>query len=98
MVHPRPLTKSGALAIKHGTDALIITGSATGVETPLEKIIEVRKVFPSFPILVGAGVNEKNIREQFSYANGAIVGSSIKTNGIVDYKKAKKLRMKLTQK
>lgn len=88
MIKPRPLTTSAALAIQHGSDGLVITGQATGVETPIEKIREVREEFPQFPIFVGAGVNDKNIREQFSVANGAIVGSSIKTSDRIDLKKA----------
>ena len=91
MVRPRPLTKSAELAILHGADGLIVTGEATGVETPIEKIREVRKKFPQFPIFVGAGVNEKNIREQLSVANGAIVGTSIKTSERIDLRKAVRL-------
>lgn len=92
MIKPRPLTTSAALAIQKGSDGLIITGEATGVETPIEKIKKVRKRFPHFPIFVGAGVNEKNIREQFSVANGAIVGTSIKKGDKIDLHKAIRLR------
>ena len=92
MLVPRPLTVSAELAIQHGSDGLVITGQATGVETPIEKIREVREKFPQFPIFVGAGVNEKNIREQFSVANGAIVGSSIKEGGRIDLGKASRLK------
>lgn len=94
MIKPRPLTTSAALAIQHGTDGLIITGEATGVETPIERIREVREKFPQFPIFVGAGVNEKNIQEQFSVANGAIVGTSIKSGDKIDLRKAIRLRRK----
>ena len=92
MMQPRPLTVSAELAIKHGSDGLVITGRETGVETPIEKIREVRKAFTQFPIFVGAGVNEGNIREQFSVANGAIVGSSIKEGERIDFQKASRLK------
>lgn len=92
MLEPRPLAVSAELAIRHGSNGLVITGQATGVETPIEKIREVRKEFPQFPIFVGAGVNEKNIQDQFSVANGAIVGTSIKTDGVVDLQKAASLK------
>lgn len=92
MLKPRPLAVSAELAIKHGSDGLVITGQATGVETPIEKIREVREEFPQFPIFVGAGVNEGNIREQFSVANGAIVGSSIKEGERIDLGKASRLK------
>lgn len=95
MIKPRPLAVSAKLAIQHGSDGLIITGQATGMETPIEKIKEVRKKIPKFPIFVGAGVNEKNILEQFSVANGAIVGTSIKKDNKVDLKKAIRLKRQI---
>lgn len=95
MVKPRPLTTSAALAIKNGSDALVITGDATGKETPIDFIKQVKNKFPNFPVLVGAGINELNIVSQLSIANGAIVGSSLKTNNAVDVKKAKVIVEKL---
>lgn len=95
MIKPRPLATSAKLAIQHGADGLIITGNATGVETPLAKIKAVRKKFPQFPIFVGAGINEKNIREQFSVANGAIVGTSIKKGDEIDLRKAIRLKKQI---
>jgi len=92
MLKPRALTKSAELAIKNKSDGLIITGSATGEETPIEKIKEVRKKFPNFTIFVGAGVNKNNIKEQLSFATGAIVGTSIKVGGKINLKKAVGLR------
>ncbi len=92
MLTPRPLAVSAELVINSGSDGLVITGQATGVETPIEKIREVRKAFPQFPIFVGAGVNEGNIREQFSVANGAIIGSSIKEGERIDLIKASRLK------
>lgn len=95
MIKPRPLAASAALAIEEGSDGLVITGRTTGAETPIEKIKEVKKNFPDFPIFVGAGVNEKNIREQFSVANGAIVGTSIKKGDGIDLRKAASLRKQI---
>jgi hypothetical protein len=91
MITPRPLIESAKLAIDHGSDALVVTGVSTGVETPLEKIKEVRQAFSEFPILVGAGVHEGNILEQLSVANGALVGTSIKSGANIDREKAAKL-------
>lgn len=95
MIKPRPLATSAELAIHYGTNGLVITGEATGVETSIEKIKEVREKFPHFPIFVGAGVNEKNIQEQFSIANGAIVGTSIKSGEKIDLHKAIRLKKKI---
>lgn len=88
MLEKKSLAESARQAIEHGTDALIVTGEVTGQETPLEKIKIVKNAFPHFPILVGAGVNEANVRDQLAIADGAIVGTSIKTKGRIDFEKA----------
>jgi len=95
MIIPRPLIQSAKLAIANKSDGLVITGSATGVETPIVKIKDVRNKFPQFPIFVGAGINENNILEQLSVANGAIIGSSIKKGERIDLGKAKKIVSKI---
>ncbi|MCF0230180.1 MAG: BtpA/SgcQ family protein [Parasporobacterium sp.] len=63
-----------------GADAIIVTGSAIGLETPIEMISRVKKVV-KIPVIAGSGVNAGNIKEQFSIADGAIVGSSLKEGG-----------------
>ena len=95
MITPRPLTESAVLAIAAGSDGLVVTGEATGVETPLVCIKEVRGGVGDFPVFVGAGVSEANIKDQFEFATGAIVGSSIKTGDRVDVAKARGLSSSL---
>lgn len=87
----KTLQQSAQECIDYGSDGIVITGTATGVETPMEKIKTIRESFPDATLLVGAGINKDNILEQFKYVNGAIVGSSIKTGEYVDYNKAKEL-------
>ena len=63
-------------------DAVVTTGEGTGIETPLEKLAAFRKCMLSgAPLVVGAGVNAKNIESQFEYADCAIIGSAFKPNG-----------------
>lgn len=92
MMKLRPLSESARLAIEHGSGGLIVTGAATGVETPLRFVEEVHDAFPDFPVLIGAGVNAGNVREQLGVANGAIVGTSLKTGGRIDPRKAALLK------
>ncbi|MBK0418704.1 hypothetical protein JD276_06600 [Leucobacter sp. CSA1] len=71
------------------SDAIVVTGEGTGVETDLSKIRRFRSVLPEeFPLIVGAGVTDGNAAEQFRYADGAIVGSffkdSYRDTGVVD--------------
>lgn len=66
-----------------GADAIIVTGTHIGVETPIEIIQRVRKV-TKLPLIAGSGVKTGNIREQLSIADGAIVGSSLKEGGVIE--------------
>lgn len=62
-------------------DAIVVTGQGTGLETPIEKIKQFREIIGcDFPLLVGAGLTAENARAQLSFADGAIVGSALKTN------------------
>lgn len=63
-----------------GADAIIVTGTHIGVETPIEIIKRVKKV-ARIPVIAGSGVKASNIKEQLAIADGAIVGSSLKEGG-----------------
>jgi predicted TIM-barrel enzyme len=65
-------------------NAIVVTGSGTGKETPLEKIEEFRKIIGNYPLIVGAGLNINNAYEQLSIADGAIVGSCLKYKEITE--------------
>ncbi|MEM3662278.1 MAG: BtpA/SgcQ family protein [Sulfolobales archaeon] len=76
-------------------DALIITGAETGAEPSLKDLEIVRKAVPESPLLVGSGVKPDNIEKILAYADGAIVGTYFKLNGVVwnpvDPKRVKQL-------
>jgi membrane complex biogenesis BtpA family protein len=63
-------------------DAVIVTGTATGETTSVEDVVRAGKAVPDFPVLVGSGVNEANITELLSVADGLIVGTSLKEDGM----------------
>lgn len=65
-----------------GADAIIVTGSAIGCETPIEMIERVKQVV-KVPVIAGSGVNAQNIDQQLHIADGAIIGSSLKEGGII---------------
>jgi membrane complex biogenesis BtpA family protein len=79
------IEESALLAIKEGSDGLIITGKWTGQAPNLDEIKSVRKTVGTFPILCGSGVDAVNIKELYAFANGAIVSTSLK-EGAVDAK------------
>ncbi len=61
-------------------EAIVVTGEETGVETPHEKIAKFRGIIgQNFPLIVGSGLNPRNAYEQLVVADGAIVGSSLKS-------------------
>jgi len=60
-------------------DALIISGKMTGSAPSVEKVKFAReKANPKRPILMGSGTNAENVAEFLQYADGCIVGFSIK--------------------
>ncbi|MDP3953348.1 MAG: BtpA/SgcQ family protein [bacterium] len=72
------LTESAKLAIKNGSDALILTGQWTGDAPPMDDLRTVRKEVGLFPILIGSGLDSQNARLVLDLANGAIVSTSLK--------------------
>lgn len=76
------IEQSAKDAEANGADAIIVTGSAIGMETPIEIIERVKKAV-KLPVLAGSGVQAANIGEQMKIADGAIIGSSLKKDGIL---------------
>ena len=73
------------------SDAIVVTGAGTGMETPLDKIKQFRTLMDEekhsklqgnkVPLIVGAGLTAANVKEALEHAQGAIVGSAFKPNG-----------------
>ena len=64
-------------------DGLIVSGPATGQPTNSFDVSVVRRAVPEGFVLVGSGINENNVYRILEHADGAIVGTSLKTDGIV---------------
>jgi len=62
-------------------DALIVSGVGTGHPAEVADVETVRRACPSAKILLGSGVNQDNIRNFLSQADGFIVGTSLKKGG-----------------
>jgi membrane complex biogenesis BtpA family protein len=62
-------------------DALIISGTGTGIAADGADLERVRAACPSAKILLGSGVTLENVREYLALADGFIVGSSLKRGG-----------------
>ncbi len=62
-------------------DALIISGVGTGRAADPADVQRVRAACPSAKILLGSGVTRENAGQFIRFADGFIVGSSLKTGG-----------------
>jgi membrane complex biogenesis BtpA family protein len=62
-------------------DALIVSGTGTGVETSRSDIERVKSAVPDSTVLIGSGLTAQNAATLLRLADGAIVGSALKTNG-----------------
>lgn len=62
-------------------DAVIATGRRTGDAADLTELEEIA-LATRLPVLVGSGVTTDNVGEILERAEGVIIGSSLKTNGV----------------
>jgi len=64
----------------YGADALIVSGRMTGSAPDVAKIREAKRLAKR-PVLVGSGSNAENVTAFLEWADGIIVGTSLKENG-----------------
>lgn len=64
-------------------DALIVSGKMTGAAPELEKVRRAREL-ATRPILMGSGTTADNVAQFLQYADGAIVGTALKVDGIAE--------------
>ena len=77
----------------HRPDALCVSGLTAGAETDAQTLKLVKKTVPETIVFANTGVRLKNVKEQLGIADGAIVGTTFKVDGIfenhVDEKRVK---------
>jgi membrane complex biogenesis BtpA family protein len=82
-----------------GADALIVSGTGTGVATNLNDVEKVRMACPKARLFIGSGTTLENARDYLELADGMIVGSSLKRGGRlgnpVDVKRVAALRKRM---
>jgi uncharacterized protein len=69
-------------AVFLGVDALLITGPITGLPTSLEELQTVKAAVPGTPVLASTGVTVGTIKRTLETADGAIVGTHLKHDGV----------------
>ncbi len=66
----------------YGADALIVSGRMTGSAPKVEDVRQAKQL-ATRPILIGSGSAEENIADFLQHADGVIVGSSLKKDGVM---------------
>ncbi len=61
-----------------GADGLIVSGMSTGKPVDLKHLQLVKSLSPKTPVWIGSGVDQKNIKKLSHWADGFVVGSSLK--------------------
>jgi len=64
-----------------GADCVIVTGSATGKPPSIADIREAKR-HCKLPVYLGSGITQKNIAEFYDEADGFIIGSTFKLDGL----------------
>ena len=62
------------------SDGIVVTGNATGEETSVADV-EIVKKSTRLPVIIGSGIDKYNVHKFWEFADGFIVGSSLKRNG-----------------
>src|SRR5262249_4801896 len=84
-VAPRPIGDvARSIAFSSSPDAILISGPITGQPANASALADVSAAAPptGIPVLVNTGFKTSNARELLAFADGAIVGSSLKFDGI----------------
>lgn len=89
MTIERSLCESARLAREHGADGIVVTGSVTGEPPSPDEVTGARAGAGGCPVLVGSGLDAANAGSLLALADGAIVGTSLKTRERVDGSKVK---------
>lgn len=80
----RPLGELAEDAVERGlAGAVIVTGRATGSPTAIADLQAVRRALPHDPLYVGSGASLKTLPSLLRIADGVIVGTAAKVDGLV---------------
>jgi uncharacterized protein len=63
-------------------DAICVSGPMTGSETGTESLRAAREAVPGVPIFANTGVTAETVKVKLAVADGAVVGTSLKRDGV----------------
>ncbi len=69
-------------ALERGlADALVLSGARTGQSVDMEQLRQLRREFREAKIVIGSGANSRNVKLLLKYADGLVIGTSVKKDG-----------------
>jgi membrane complex biogenesis BtpA family protein len=81
----RPVEESARDAAYRGmADALIVTGLHTGAEPDRNQLHKIKVSVPDRRVLIGSGLTKRNAAKLLREADGAIVGTYLKEDGMIE--------------
>jgi len=82
---------------RSGAEGLIVTGTSTGKPVNIEELKQVKDKASGLPVWIGSGVTAENIQELAHFADGFIVGSSLKSriDGPIELERVQELVRRL---
>lgn len=81
---PRPIADEVQDTLERGgADALIASGSGTGKPTELDELRAIYAAAQGAPVFVGSGITADTLPNYLPHADGFIVGTSLKADGLV---------------
>jgi len=82
-IAPRPLqVEVEELISRGGADAVIVTGAATGKQTAVDDLRIAKQAAGTVPVFAGSGVDATSVAAVLNIADGAIVGTAFKRDGV----------------
>jgi len=66
------------------SDALCVSGLTAGVETDSQILQQVKSAVPNTVVFANTGVRLENVEKQLSIADGAVVGTTFKKDGVFE--------------
>lgn len=89
--HAHPLTPFADIrlaakdtVLRGMADGIVVSGTATGSAPDLSDLEAVREAVPNTPIFVGSGATKENANQLMGTADGIIIASSIKRQGVLE--------------
>ena len=91
MLVERSLAESARLAREAGADAIVVTGTRTGVPPSVAEVEDAQQGAGEIPVLVGSGLCSSNAATLLRAADGGIVGTSLKRGEGIDPGKVREI-------